>query len=96
MKLWYVGGADQEKWTLLKDLGQHDNSVHSVAWSNDGTRVVSGGDDKKVKLWYVGTARVRERIDRGAATCLSLPWGSVGVKACRLSGVVVQPLAPAI
>lgn len=35
---------------LLKDLGQHDDVVTSVAFSPDGQRVVTSGWDQKVTI----------------------------------------------
>jgi len=40
VKLWYVGGANDCEWALLKDLGEHDGYVNSVAWSPDGRRAL--------------------------------------------------------
>ena len=41
-------------------LRGHSDWVRSVAFSPDGTRVVSGSDDKLVKIW---------RSDTGAEVC---------------------------
>ena len=34
----------------------HSSSVMSVAWNNDGTKLVSGSWDKTVRIWSVGSA----------------------------------------
>jgi WD40 repeat protein len=35
----------------LKVLNGHTETVHSVAFSPDGTRIVSGSSDKSVRVW---------------------------------------------
>ena len=36
----------------------HSNGMSSVAFSPDGTKVVSGSDDKTVKIWNVESGDV--------------------------------------
>ena len=33
----------------------HSSLVMSVAFNNDGTRIVSGSDDNTIKVWDAGT-----------------------------------------
>ena len=33
----------------------HSNYIRSVAFNNDGTKIVSGSDDKTIKVWDAGT-----------------------------------------
>ena len=35
----------------LKSLAGHTNSVWSVAFSPDGSHIVSGSDDKTIRVW---------------------------------------------
>jgi WD40 repeat protein len=37
----------------INELKGHTNWVRSVAFSKDGTRIVSGSDDKSVRVWDV-------------------------------------------
>ncbi len=43
----------EEEKSLLKKFGGHRLSAESVAWSPDGTRLVSGGFDSAVRIWDV-------------------------------------------
>ena len=33
----------------------HSDAIYSVAFNNDGTKIVSGSDDKTIKVWDAGT-----------------------------------------
>jgi len=35
----------------------HSASVNTVAWSPDGTRIASGGDDGSVQVWEASTGK---------------------------------------
>ena len=44
--------SDASSLTLVGEQQQaHDQSVMSVSFNGDGTRIVSGGVDKAIKLW---------------------------------------------
>jgi WD40 repeat protein len=51
-----------------KDVGTcrgHTAGVWAVAFSPDGKRLVSGSDDRTVRVWEVGTGKELVRIDHG-------------------------------
>ena len=41
----------------MSTLNGHSNSVMSVAWNNDGTKIASGGGDKTLKIWNAQTGQ---------------------------------------
>ncbi|MBQ2397508.1 MAG: TIR domain-containing protein [Bacteroidales bacterium] len=41
------------KFTCLQTLKGHSDYVHSVAYSPDGSRIISGSDDNTIKIWDV-------------------------------------------
>jgi WD40 repeat protein len=56
----------------LRTLGGHDSAVDAVAFSPDGTLLVSGGQDETVRLWRVATGEELGRLQghRGAVRSL--------------------------
>ena len=42
---------DVTKFKCLQTLGEHSESVNSVAYSPDGTKIVSGSLDHTIKIW---------------------------------------------
>jgi hypothetical protein len=49
----------------LATLAGHSNSAASIAFSPDGTKLVSGGWDGSVKLWDVATQRLLAKLETG-------------------------------
>lgn len=67
-----------------KELGRltgHGGSVNSVAWSADGTTIVSGSSDKTVRVWDATTYAPRGTIDVGQPVqCVATrPFASTGL-----------------
>ena len=42
---------------LSEKTNAHSNWINSVAFSPDGTKIVSGSDDKTIKVWDSGALR---------------------------------------
>ena len=67
-----------EKWSA------HSGGVYSVAFSPDGKTIVSGADDKTIKVWDAGASALiplnpQPKADRSAACC-SIPGAQGGEK----------------
>ena len=45
-------------WQVLKVLEGHTDRVDAVAISTDGAKIVSGSDDKTVRVWSMETGEV--------------------------------------
>ncbi|XP_072390311.1 DDB1- and CUL4-associated factor 5 [Diabrotica undecimpunctata] len=55
-----------------KDLLAHYGCVNAIEFSNDGEYLISGGDDKRVLLWYIPEAI----YDRGSPVTMCTPHRS--------------------
>jgi WD40 repeat protein len=42
---------------LSEKMNAHSGDINSVAFSPDGTKIVSGSDDKTIKVWDSGVCR---------------------------------------
>jgi len=51
----YENGYEDLNWNPECPVAGHTDDVHSVAFSPDGNRVVSGSEDTFVKIWDVAT-----------------------------------------
>jgi len=64
--------------TLIKCLTEktnaHSSWVMSVAFSPDGTKIVSGSEDKTIKIWDSGAARAQNRPSSAKTNACSLAW----------------------
>jgi WD40 repeat protein len=46
-----LNAQDVSKFKCLKTLEGHSDWVYSVAYSPDGTKIISGSDDETIKIW---------------------------------------------
>jgi WD40 repeat protein len=46
---------------LSEKINAHSEAVMSVAFSPDGTKIVSGSADKTIKVWDSGSLRAQNR-----------------------------------
>ena len=52
----------------------HSNWIRSVAFSPDGTKIVSGSFDKTIKVWYLGALEPSKRPALAKADACWLVW----------------------
>jgi WD40 repeat protein len=52
--IFFMSAQTGEK--IVRPVTGHSRPVTSVAWNNDGTKLVSGSSDETVKIWSVGSA----------------------------------------
>jgi WD40 repeat protein/tRNA A-37 threonylcarbamoyl transferase component Bud32 len=68
VRLYDVRG--QEK----KRFSGHSGSIKCLAFSPDGKRLITGSDDKTIRLWDVGTGREVQRFSRHTAAITALAF----------------------
>ncbi len=71
VKLWEPTARGEFK--PLRTLTGHDGPVRAVAWSADGSRLVTGGEDGTVRLWDPGSSRALRTLrgHTGWVTCVA-------------------------
>ena len=59
---------------------QTDASVYSAAFSTDGTRIVSGSDDKSVRVWDASTGAELKVLNGHTDLVLSAAFSTDGTR----------------
>ncbi len=55
---------------LSEKMNAHSNGIKSVAFSPDGTKIVSGSDDQTIKVWDSGAPGAHKSPLLGQARCM--------------------------
>jgi len=64
----------------IHTLNGHTDQVFSVAFNDDGTKVVSGSEDKTIKVWNVATGEMEQTLNGHTATVCSVAFNDDGTK----------------
>ena len=59
---------------LSEKTNAHSNRVVAVAFSSDGTKIVSGSDDGTIKVWDFGALRAQNRPSLATPDACWLVW----------------------
>ena len=65
---------------LLMTLNGHTDHINSVAFSSDGTRIVSGSRDKSVRVWDASTGALLMTLNGHTAYVKSVAFSSNGTR----------------
>jgi len=74
------------QFTLTKTLSGHLGSVWATAISNDGQTLVSGSEDKTIKVWDLATGKLRYTLKGHTDTVRSLTLSADGKTLASSSG----------
>jgi WD40 repeat protein len=53
MTIRYVCGCGNG--AMYQDASEHTSGIHAIAFSTDGATLVSGSDDRTIRVWTVGS-----------------------------------------
>ena len=59
---------------LSEKTNAHSNWIRSVAFSPDGTKIVSGSDDQTIKVWDLGALQLSNRPSLAKTDNCWLVW----------------------
>ena len=58
----------------------HSDYVLSVAYSLDGTKIISGSDDKTIKIWDANTGECLKTLEGHSSNVQSVAYSPDGTK----------------
>jgi WD40 repeat protein len=81
VKLW-----DARTGQEVLSLEGHTNWVRGIAWSSDGTRLVSGSEDRTVRVWDVNSGQEALTLKGHTALVYGVAWSPDGRRLASASG----------
>ena len=75
-----LNAQDVSKFKCLETLKGHSYGVLSVAYSPDGTKIISGSGDETVKIWDANTGKCLKTLEGHSNTVQSLAYSPDGTK----------------
>ena len=72
--------GNKDKVVCLKTLEGHSWDVSSVAYSPDGTKIVSGSGDKTIKIWDANTGQCLKTLEGHSDDVESVAYSPDGTK----------------
>ena len=76
----YATKVDYTKFTCLKTLEGHLSVVYSVAYSPDGTKIISGSYDQTIKIWDANTGECLKTLEGHIEPVQSVAYSPDGTK----------------
>ena len=70
----------QKQFKCLKTLKGHSDDVYSVAYSPDGTKIVSGSTDGTIKIWDANTGACLQTLEVHSLFVNSVAYSPDGTK----------------
>jgi hypothetical protein len=70
----------------LQTLEGHEHFVSSVAWNPSGTRIVSGSEDKTLRIWDAATGTSLQTLEGHESWVWSVAWNPAGTRIVSGSG----------
>ena len=65
----------------MRQLRGHTQKVYTIAWSPEGTRLVSGGWEERLRIWDIKSGQEISKLDRKhQRTITSLAWSPDGTR----------------
>ena len=71
---------NKDKVVCLKTLKGHSDDVESVAYSPDGTKIVSGSTDNTIKIWDTNTGECLQTLMGHSKSVYSVAYSPDGTK----------------
>ena len=58
----------------------HSNYIYSIAFSPDGTKIISGSSDKTIKIWDANTGQCLKTLEGHSNNVYSVAFSPDGTK----------------